>query len=287
MASIISEPKQTQAGASIYKPIMCSIVSVKELTPLEKLFGIQMPDGMDLGHKPGQFVQLSILGVGEAPISISTAPRGNGYFELGIRNTGKVTGAMHELGPGSKVGIRGPFGTFFDIEEMKGKNLILISGGCGLAPMRSLIQSCRDHRDYFKDVTILYGAKSQPDMLYKDELVEWQGCGIFNCGYTVDSKTEGSCWEGNVGLITTLIPPLSIDVENTIAVIVGPPIMYKFVIKELEKKGLTQDKIIVSLERYMKCGVGKCGHCTIEHLYCCMDGPVFRLDKISKVRGAI
>ena len=170
---------------------------------------------------------------------------------------------------------------------MKGKDLLLISGGCGLAPMRALIQYLEDHRSDYGRVTILYGAKSPQDMLYKDELDLWRQSSSLDCRVTVDNVTTGTCWDGNVGLITTLIPPLTVRADNTIAVIVGPPIMYKFVIPELYDKGLRDADIVVSLERYMKCGVGKCGHCTIDHLYCCVDGPVFRLDQVASVKGAL
>lgn len=272
---------------TIYVPTSCSVASVADLTPTEKIFRIKMPQGKNLGHKPGQFVQVSLLGVGEAPISIASSPTRNGYFELGVRRAGTVTGAMHQLQPGDGIGIRGPFGTFFDVEDLDGKDLLLISGGCGLAPMRSLIQYCEDKRGEFGKVTILYGAKTPADVLFKDEVAAWQKMDIFDCRATVDEVPEGISYDGTVGLITTLIPPLDIEPNNTMAVIVGPPVMYKFVIAELRKKGLTEDKMIVSLERYMKCGIGKCGHCAIEHLYCCLDGPVFRLNEISGLRGAI
>jgi NAD(P)H-flavin reductase len=188
---------------------------------------------------------------------------------------------------GDELGIRGPLGAYFDVEKFKGKDLILISGGCGLAPMRSLIQYCEDRREEFGKLFILYGAKSPTDLLYKDELENWKGSEIFDTHVTVDNIPQGTCYDGHLGLITTLIPPLEIEPDKTIAVIVGPPIMYRFVIMELKKKGLKEERIVVSLERYMKCGVGKCGHCTIEHLYCCLDGPVFWFNEISNLRGAI
>jgi NAD(P)H-flavin reductase len=194
---------------------------------------------------------------------------------------------MHKLKAGDEIGLRGPFGTFFDTEAMKGKDLLLISGGCGLAPMRALIQHVEDCRDDFGNVTVLYGAKSPGDILYKDELIQWQSSEKLDCQVTVDNVPEGTCWDTNVGMITKLIPPLQIDTAKTVAVIVGPPIMYKYVIHELKSKGVRDENIIVSLERYMKCGVGKCGHCTIDHLYCCIDGPVFRLDQVAGLKGAI
>ncbi len=270
-----------------YVPTNCKIGSVSTLTPSEKLIRIEMPEGRELGHKPGQFVQVSIPGLTEAPISVASSPTRRGYFELGVRNAGTFTSALHRLGEGDEVGIRGPFGTYFDIEAMKGKDLLLISGGCGLAPMRSLIQYCEDNIEQFKSVKILYGAKTPLQMLFKGELSQWEKSGHFYCQYTVDENTGRNGYKGRIGLITKLIPPLEIDKDNTIAVIVGPPVMYRFVIAELKKKGITEEKIIVSLERYMRCGVGKCGHCVIEHKYCCIDGPVFWLKDVAGLRGAL
>ncbi|MFC1743287.1 FAD/NAD(P)-binding protein [Candidatus Riflebacteria bacterium] len=272
---------------STYQPVMCELESVSDLTPVEKLFRIKMPGGQDLSHNPGQFVQVSIWGKGEAPISICSSPTKKGYFELGVRRTGSLTNAMHELKAGDKIGIRGPFGSYFDVEKLKGKDLLLICGGCGLAPMRSLIQYCEDRRDDFNRVTILYGARSPVDKLYKEDLKNWQKGDKLDCLVTVDRAPKDVEYTGKVGLITTLIPPLQLNVGRTVAVIVGPPIMYRFVITELKKRGIHEGQIIVSLERYMKCGVGKCGHCTIEHMYCCIEGPVFCLKDVSQLRGAV
>lgn len=286
--SVMASTLAKAADGQLYKPIPCSIVSVRDLTPMEKLFRIELPNGQELGHRPGQFVQVSLLGYGEAPISISSSPTRRGYFELGVRNAGSLTGALHNLRAGDEIGIRGPFGTYFDVAKLAGKDLVLIAGGCGLAPMRSLIQYCQDRPEEFGTLTILYGAKTPKDRLYKEDLIEWNASDTFACRYAVDAVPAGGCFdEGQVGLITILIPPLEMDKQNTVAVIVGPPVMYRFVIAELKKKGLTEEQIIVSLERYMKCGVGKCGHCAIEHLYCCLDGPVFWLNQVSNLKGAI
>jgi sulfite reductase subunit B len=271
----------------LYVPFMCKLESVKDLTATEKLFRLVRQDGQPFGHKPGQFMQVSIPGIGEAPISVSSSPTRGDYLELGVRKTGTLTNAMHELNSGDVIGLRGPFGTFFDTDAMKGKDLLLISGGCGLAPMRALIQYIEDQRDDLGKVTVLYGAKSPEDILYKDELKQWQNSEKLDCRVTVDAVSEGTCWDGNVDMVTKLIPPLEIDTDKSIAVIVGPPIMYKFVIQELHSKGFDNKDIVVSLERYMKCGVGKCGHCTIDHLYCCIDGPVFTLDQVDSLRGVI
>lgn len=278
----------TGTDPSLYLPISCTLKSREVLTPSETLFRLERDDGQPFGHKPGQFFQISVFGIGEAPISVSSSPTRGNYLDLGVRKAGKLTGMLHDsLKPGDKIGVRGPFGTFFDVEAMKGKDLLLISGGCGLAPMRALIQYVEDRSKDFGKVTMLYGAKSPEDMLYKQELAQWEKTSAMDCHYTVDSISGGSCWDGNVGLITKLVPPLEINRDNTVAVIVGPPIMYRFVIMELYQKGLQNEDIIVSLERHMKCGVGKCGHCTIEHLYCCLDGPVFRLDQVINLKGAL
>jgi sulfhydrogenase subunit gamma (sulfur reductase) len=285
--SAVSQTSGNKSKNELYRPFMCSVEFVRPLTHTEKLFRLIRRDGRPFGHKPGQFMQVSITGIGEAPISVSSSPTRGDYLELGVRKAGTLTGAMHELKAGDVIGLRGPFGTFFDTEAMKGRDLLLISGGCGLAPMRALIQYVQDRRDDFGKVTVLYGAKSPDDILYKDELIEWQHSDNLVCQYTVDNVPQGTCWDANVGLITELIPPLRIDVPKTVAVVVGPPVMYKFVIRELNSKGVRDENIIVSLERYMKCGVGKCGHCTIDHLYCCIDGPVFALNQVAGLKGAI
>jgi sulfhydrogenase subunit gamma (sulfur reductase) len=270
-----------------YLPFAVELAAVSTLTPLEKLFRFVRKDGAPFTHKPGQFMQVSVAGIGEAPISVSSSPTRGAYLEMGIRKIGNLTDHLHNLKVGTQLGMRGPFGTFFPTSELHGKDLLLIAGGCGLAPLRSLIQYVEDCRQDFNKVTVLYGAKSPQELMYKNELQKWQSSKHLACVITVDNATPSDSWSGNVGLITRLIPPLDIDVDKTVAVVCGPPIMYKFVIFELQKKGLTDKHIVVSLERHMKCGVGKCGHCTIDHLYCCIDGPVFWLSQTASVRDAI
>ncbi len=267
-----------------YIPTLCTIKEARRLTSLEKFFKIELPEGRGLDHRPGQFVQVSVIGAGEAPISISSSPTRGPHLELTVRKAGKVTTALHGLKEGDTVGIRGPFGTFFDIGRFKGKDLLLIPGGLGLAPMRSLVQYVIDTRDLYRGVTIAYGTKCPEEILFPEEIESWKQMAGLTVRQTVDVCSPS--WAGPVGLITTLIPPLDIE-PHTIAVIVGPPVMYKFVIRELDKKKVPHGNIVVSLERYMKCGVGKCGHCTIEHLYCCLDGPVFWLNEIEHLKGAL
>ena len=277
----------TPLRKSLYLPTECEIISVTDLTPVEKLFRVRRTDGLPLGHLPGQFVQVSLLGWGEAPISVASSPTREGIFELGVRRVGALTSAMHTLQTGDTLGIRGPFGRAFDLSRLCGQDLILISGGCGLAPMRSLIQYCEDRPSDFGRVAILYGAKSPADRLFKDDLARWDASARFACSMTVDNISGGDCFSGSVGLITRLIPPLTFTPDTTIAAIIGPPAMYRAVIAELYKKGLSSSRIAVSLERQMRCGVGKCGHCSIEHLLCCQDGPVFWLNEIEHLRGAL
>ena len=272
--------------SSIYTPEFARLVDVRPLTELEKLFTIELPKGRSLGHDPGQFVMVSVPGVGEAPISITSSPsRSNGTFELCVRRVGDVTGALHRMKPGDYVGIRGPFGHGFPIEQMRGKDLLFAPGGLGLAPLRSLINQVLDERGSFGRVIILYGAKRPAELLFRDELEEWAARDDVEFHVTVDRGDE--TWDGHIGVITTLFPLITVDPRNTVAVTCGPPIMYRFVIMEMLGKGIPETQIYLSLERRMKCGVGKCGHCQINDLYCCKDGPVFTYAQIKNVPEAL
>jgi NAD(P)H-flavin reductase len=282
-----NSPSGSAQSGTLYEPFVCKILSVRDLTPAEKVFRLMRDDGDPFGHRPGQFMQVSVFGIGEAPISVSSSPTRGDYLELAVRKAGTLTTAMHKLQAGNTIGLRGPFGTAFDLKAMQGHDLLLISGGCGLAPMRALIQYVEDRAADFGAVTILYGAKSPDDVLYKEDLAAWRDSGGLRCQVTVDNVRTGTCWDGHLGLITGLIPPLEIDPARTTAAIVGPPVMYEFVIRSLRQKGLSDADIVVSLERHMKCGVGKCGHCAMGHLYCCLDGPVFRLDQLPNLQEVI
>jgi len=281
-------PQPANQQPSIYTPRPCQLVAVEELTAQEKLFRLQLCDGSELEHQPGQFVQVSIPGLTEAPISVASSPTLSDYFELGIRKAGMLTSALHQLQPGATLGIRGPFGRPFQLAELQGKQLLLIAGGCGLAPLRSLIQYCQDRREQFSSVAIFYGARSPEDLMFKQDLDSWQQNPKLSCRYTVDNKPASSCFDGETGLITELLNDLTLAPANCCAVVVGPPAMYRPVIAALRQLGLNKQKqIMLSLERQMRCGVGKCGHCSIEHLTCCQDGPIFWLDEIEQLRGAL
>jgi NAD(P)H-flavin reductase len=270
----------------LYLPTLARITSVRPMTNLEKLFNLELPEGISLGHRPGQFVEVSILGVGEAPISISSSPsRSNGNFELCVRRVGDVTNAMHKLEAGAMVGIRGPFGRGFPYEKFRGKDVLFAPGGLGLAPLRSLINQVLDERPTFGRVIILYGARNPSEMLFKEELQEWAGRGDLELHVTVDRGDEN--WKGNVGVITTLFRKVSINPRNTVAITCGPPVMYRFVLMELLGKGISNGNVYLSLERHMKCGVGKCGHCQINNVYACQSGPVFPYSEIMGLEEAL
>jgi len=272
--------------SDIYLPEMATIVRTEPMTALERFIEVKLDSGRELGHMPGQFVEVSVIGVGEAPISVSSSPTQNGSFQMVVRNVGNVTRALHGLNPGDKVGIRGPFGTHFPVDgEMKGKDLLFVCGGLGLVPVRSAINYVLDNRGDYGDVTILFGAKGPAERLFQDEVQRWTSLENVTYDETVDRGDE--TWTGKVGVITTLMTDMTVDPRRTVAIICGPPVMYKFAIMSLYKMGMVDKSIFVSLERNMKCGVGKCGHCQINELYVCQDGPVFRFDDIAEVQEAI
>ncbi len=278
--------QDTLQAPSIYLPSQGRILEVRPMTKMEKVFKIGLPEGISLGHRPGQFVEVSILGVGEAPISISSSPsRSNGAFELCVRRAGDLTSVLHRLGPGDTLGVRGPFGHGFPYERFRGKDLLFAPGGLGLAPLRSLINQVLDERGNYGRILILYGARNPSELLFTDELAEWQARGDVEVHLTVDRGDEN--WKGNVGVITTLFPKIEVHARNTVAITVGPPVMYRFVLMELQAKGIAEGNIWLSLERRMKCGVGKCGHCQINHTYTCQSGPAFSYAEIKHLEEAL
>lgn len=278
--------KETLQHQSIYMPTPARITSIEPMTAHEKLFNIELPSGFSMDHRPGQFVELSLLGIGEAPISVSSSPgRTTNAFQLCIRAVGKLTNAMHALKVGDMVGIRGPFGRGFPIDRFRGKDLLFIAGGLGLAPLRSLINETLDERGKFGRLMVMYGARTPQDLLFRNELDEWAARDDIDAFVTVDHPSED--WTGDVGVITTLFPKVKIHVRNLVAVIVGPPVMYRFVLMELLGRGVPEGNIWMSFERQMKCAVGKCGHCQMHHIYTCQDGPSFSYADIKHLEEAL
>lgn len=270
-----------------YVPRLATIVKKEQMTANETLFEIKLDDGSELGHKPGQFAEISVFGIGEAPISISSPPTKKGTFEICVRKLGNVTNKLHTLKVGDRVGVRGPFGKGFDAEFLKGKDLLFIAGGLGIAPLRSLFNYVLDNRSDYGKVSLLYGCKEPRELLFSEELLALARRDDVDFKPTVNWCPENELWDGNIGVITTLIPQIKFDPEKTYAVLCGPPVMYKFVIADLKERKVPDDHIIVSLERRMKCGVGKCGHCQINEIYVCKDGPVFNYSKIKGIPEAL
>jgi len=235
---------------------------------------------------PGSLWKYPVLGVGEAPISVTSSPsRSTETFELCVRKVGDVTAALHQLKAGDKVGIRGPFGHGFPIESFRGKDMLFAPGGLGLPPARSLINQVLDERALFGRVIILYGARTPAELLFKDELQRWAERSDVELLLSVDRGDES--WTGNVGVITTLFKFISVYPRNTVAITIGPPVMYRFVLMELLGKGISEGNIYISLERRMKCGIGKCGHCQINNVYACQSGPVFSYKELKGLEEAL
>ncbi len=261
---------------NIYLPALTRIADVRRETVDTLTYLLRFADveiARSFTFKPGQFVEVSVFGVGEAPIGFASGPSNGDGFEITVKAMGSVTRALHWLHPGDWVGIRGPYGNSFPCEEAKGQDILIVGGGIGLPPLRSLIETLLQERDAFGAITILYGARTPGDRVYKGHLDRWKSRGDVLVLETVDVGDDS--WTGPVGVVTTLFAQIKVDPSRTIAYTCGPPIMIKFVIQELLRLGFAEDRIVSTLERYMKCGVGKCGHCAIGAKYVCVDGPVF------------
>jgi len=275
----------------IYIPIIMRIISKRDLTGDVRFFQTVPTDEykyFDIEYKPGQFMMLSLFGTGEGPFSITSSPTRKGIIEFAIRNVGKVTDKLFSLKDGDKIGLRGPFGNGFPIEKMRGKDVIIVAGGLGAAPLRSLLLYIMDNREQFGRLIYLYGAKNVQDMLYKPDFFEMLDSEQIELYLTVDKNNKGYEDKIREGLVTKLFSDLKdINPENTVAAVCGPPVMYNFVVQELLKMKLDKSNILLSLERRMKCGVGKCGHCSIDYIYTCMEGPVFSYWDVMHFRDLI
>ncbi len=245
----------------LYLPQPATVNKVKMMNETELYLHLSMDDEL-LEYQPGQFVEVSIPGFGEVPISISSSPTQNGGFEIVVRNVGNVTNKIHQLNAGDKIGIRGPFGNgCYPAQEAKGKDLVFICGGIGLVPQRSFINYILDNRSDYGEVTVLFGTKSHDQRLYHSELQEWMGRDDIHLLETIDDAHDS--WNGNVGVVTTLIPKIESTLDSSLIFICGPPIMYKFVLLALAQDKVETENIFVNLERKMKCGVGKCIKATV------------------------
>jgi len=276
-----------EAAASVdmkrnpYKPLLATVDKIVEETWDTKTFRAVFNDPEireKFTYEPGQFQEVSVFGVGEATFCLTSTSTRPGSIEFSVKKVGSLTDALHGLSEGSVVGIRGPFGNWFPYKEWKGKNLLFIGGGIGMAPLRSLLNFCLDNRDDYARVDIIYGARSAGDLCFTSEFDEWRKCKDTNLYLTIDKEEEG--WSGNVGFVPTYLNDLAPKPENTIAITCGPPIMIKYVLQNLNTLGFADEQIYTTLEMKMKCGVGKCGRCNIGHLFVCVDGPVFSYAQI-------
>jgi len=268
-------------------PYIATITKVIDETPDVKTFQMVFDDPEVFNvfkQKPGQVAQISIFGVGEATISITSSPTRTGLLEFSIKKVGRLTSVIHQMEPGMKVGIRGPYGNNFPYEMMKGKDLLFIGGGIGLAPLRSLIDfvlAPENRQDYGK-VEILYGARSAADLCFKYDLFDnWPKMPDTQVYVTIDRPEEG--WDGHVGFVPAYLEEINPNPANKVTITCGPPIMIKFVLQALEKMGYSEDQVVTTLELKMKCGIGKCGRCNIGSKFVCVDGPVFTLRELKKL----
>jgi len=270
------------------KVFKAEITSITRLTSQEKLFHIRIVDPAEretFTYLPGQFVMLEVPGYGEVPISISGSTYQRGMVELCIRKAGTVTGVLHRAQRGARVGLRGPFGTHFPLERMQGQNILLIAGGLGLAPLRSAILYVTENRADFKDVQILYGTSAPSKLLFDYQYEQWRRVDGVDLKIIVDRGDE--TWTGPVGLITELLDDVSMPMDESHAIVCGPPVMFKFVCNRLSKDGMPMHRMFVSLERRMHCGMGKCCRCNVGSTYTCLDGPVFDYWSVMNLKEAI
>ncbi len=269
--------------AHIYKPYVMAVDSIRQETSDIKTFRLAFRDPAaqtEFQFEAGQFGVFSVFGRGEAPFGIANSPTRGEYIECSVKRVGRVTEALHELNEGDEIGFRGPYGRPFPVEQMKGKNLVFVGGGIGMAPLRSLLWNCLDRRDRFEDITVVYGARSTADLVYQQELKEWAAREDVEQVLTVDPGGEDEDWSGEVGFVPAVLEKVNPSSANAMVITCGPPIMIKFVLLSLGKMGFAPDQIITTLEMKMKCGLGKCGRCNIGPAYVCKHGPVFSYEEL-------
>jgi len=260
-------------------PVFCDIIKITEETPDVKTFRLQTRDGKKpFAPLPGQLAMISVTGIGEAMFSITA--QGEDWIESSVKRVGELTEALHIMDEGDQVGVRGPYGNSFPAEALKGKDLLFVAGGIGLAPVRSLVLYALEHRKDYGEIDVLYGSRSYADLVFKEDLFEnWPE--ILNTHITIDVQED--IWEGHVGFVPSYLEEKGFSPKNRACVLCGPPIMIKFCLSALEKMGFAKENIITTLEMRMKCGIGKCGRCNIGSKYVCLDGPVFTMAELDEL----
>ncbi|MCL0070077.1 FAD/NAD(P)-binding protein, partial [Dehalococcoidia bacterium] len=264
------------AQGNVYLPHIMVIEKIIDETPGVRTFHFNFKDEKlrdEFSFESGQFGEYSVFGLGEATFCISSSPTRRDHLEFALQRVGKVTNALHRLGVGAEIGFRGPYGNSFPLDLLQGKNLVFVGGGIGLAPLRSLIWNVLDNRDKYGDIHIIYGARSPADLCFKYDLDAWGDDETVDMVTTVDRGDES--WKGREGFVPQVLEEVAPAAENAIAIVCGPPIMIRFTFPVLEKLGFTPEQMVTTLEKRMKCGIGKCGRCNIGNIYVCRDGPVF------------
>jgi NAD(P)H-flavin reductase len=268
---------------NLYIPELARVVGIKQESPSIRSLELALQQPRAFDSVPGQFVELTVFGHGEFPVSLAgVTDAGNGRFRVTIQRAGKVTREIFSLDEGDQVGVRGPFGNGYPLERMRGKNILLVAGGVGLAAMWYLIKYLHTHQDDYGALRLFYGARGPGDLIYKEDLLAWEK---ENDGLEVQLivDQEDSGWTGRVGFVSELLTPESLNPEDSIAAVCGPGPMMKATTEALTSLGLDSDRILVSMERRMQCGMGACGHCMVGRHRVCLDGPVFSLDQTNEV----
>lgn len=275
-----------------HTPFTATLLERRDLSWDTALFTI-LPEASALrqlaAFVPGQFVQLSVPDGGEVPISPADLPAPDGTISLCVRRVGHVTELLHRTRAGATLGIRGPFGTGFPLQEMEGRPVLLLAGGLGIAPLRSLLMHLLRNRERYGEITLMYGARQPKLMLFREELTSLAAKGGMRLYLTVDFAPEGP--PGNcscaVGLLPDLLKGYRFDAQQTYAAVCGPPPLYRCLAADLERAGVATERILLSLERRMRCGIGRCCHCALGQKLCCVDGPVFRVSELKQIPEAL
>lgn len=266
--------------SSLYKPVEAKVEAIIDESPAIKSFVLKPKESFKF--QTGQFIELTLPGIGEAPFTPSSSPFITDKIEVTIMKAGYVTERLHRIGPDSLVGIRGPYGKGYPVEEFENREVLILGGGVGLAPLRSLLLTLIQNKEKYKRIILCYGARTPKDIIYKNQFDEWRANGV-EIYRSVDRKDESE-WNETVGVVTVLLDKIQIDISNAVCAVCGPPVMMKFATLKLLEKGFKADNIYLSMERNMSCGVGKCGHCFFGHYFVCKDGPVFKYSQIENFR---
>jgi NAD(P)H-flavin reductase len=271
------------SAGNVFRPYLVRIAAITPEAPGVRTFRLEFLDrdeGEAFSFRTGQFGLYGVFGEGESTFCIASSPTRKGYIECTFREAGRVTAALADRDVGDVIGFRGPYGNVFPIENWAGRSLVFVAGGIALPPLRSVIWNCLDLRERFADITVVYGARSVADLVYKRELEQWAARGDLRVVVTVDPGGETPEWKGEVGFVPQVVERLAPPSANAVAIVCGPPIMIKLTLPVLARLGFARDGVYTTLENRMKCGLGKCGRCNTGRSYVCKDGPVYTLAEL-------